>query len=28
MRRHGASAIDPTLHAPAAPTDGDDKDRK
>jgi DNA-binding FadR family transcriptional regulator len=28
MRRHGASAVDPTLQDPAAPTDGDDKDRK
>jgi DNA-binding FadR family transcriptional regulator len=28
MRRHGARAVDPTLHDPAAPTDGDDKDRK
>jgi DNA-binding FadR family transcriptional regulator len=28
MRRHGASAVDPTLHDPAAPYDGDDKDRK
>lgn len=28
MRRHGASAGDPTLHDPPSPNDGDNKDRK
>ena len=27
MRRHGASSVDPTLHDPAGPDDGDSKDK-